>query len=236
MELEVDKLNFGETFEYGKTMLKELEETIEEFESVNNNPFNFVNNYFSKLKNQCDLKREKLKARIDHHYDKLLTEIDKHKADCEIAAKNFEYNPRKLEVGKESLNKWIKQYDTMKLDNEKMDIIILKSKLLKSKLSKELNNSKQMLLLNKAIKLETGEMPDKNVLGHLKIETMKKSESENDSVLFKFTLNNFSNFKNNPKYVSSSNEFAIGNLKWYLKIDNETDGYIACFLYCLSNK
>ncbi len=57
-----------------------------------------------------------------------------------------------------------------------------------------------------------------------------------DNVLFKFTLNNFSNFKNNPKYVSSSNEFAIGNLKWYLKIDNETDGYIACFLYCLSNK
>ena len=235
MELEVDKLNFGETFEYGKTMLKELEETIEEFESVNNNPFNFVNTYFSKLKNQCELKREKLKARIDHHYDKLVSEIDKNKADCEIAAKNFEYNPRKLEVGKDSLNKWIKQYDTMKLDNEKMDIIILKSKLLKAKLSKELSASKQILLLNKSFRLETSDMPEKNVLGQLKIENMKKID-DSDNVLFKFTLNNFSNFKNSPKYVSSSNEFAIGNLKWYLKIDNETDGYIACFLYCLSNK
>lgn len=235
MELEVDKLNFGETFEYGKTLLKELEETIEEFESINNNPSNYVNNYFTKLKNQCEVRREKLKSKIDHHYDKLLHDVEKHKTDCDSAAKHFEYNPRKLEVGKDSLNKWIKSYDTMKLDNEKMDIIILKSKLLKLKLSKELTNSKQTLLCNKSIKIETGEMPDKSAFGILKIENLKKVE-DNDNVLFKFTLNNFSNFKNNPKYVSSSNEFAIGNLKWYLKIDNETDGYIACFLYCLSNK
>jgi hypothetical protein len=123
----------------------------------------------------------------------------------------------------------------MKLDNEKMDIIILKSKLLKLKLTKELAISKQTLLINKSIRFESGEFPDKSAFGTLKIDTLKKADND-DNVLFKFTLNNFSNFKNNPKYVSSSNEFAIGNLKWYLKIDNETDGYIACFLYCLSNK
>jgi len=88
--------------------------------------------------------------------------------------------------------------------------------------------------LNKSIKFESGDLPDKNALGVIKIESLKKIEDDN--VLFKFTLNNFANFKNNPKYVSSSNEFAIGNLRWYLKIDNETDGFIACFLYCLSNK
>jgi MinD-like ATPase involved in chromosome partitioning or flagellar assembly len=109
MELEVDKLNFGETFEYGKTMLKELEETIEEFEAVNINPANFVNNYFSKLKSQVEVRRDKFKQKIDHHFDKLLNEIERHKTESEIAAKNFEYNPRKLEVGKDSLGKWIKQ-------------------------------------------------------------------------------------------------------------------------------
>ncbi len=136
MELEVDKLNFGETFEFGKTILKELEETIEEFENVNNNPVSYVNAYFNKVKNQCELKKEKIKSKIDSHFEKIFHEIDKHKGECELIARAFDYNPRKLEVGKESLNKWIKQYDTMKLDTEKMDVIILKAKLLKLKLNK----------------------------------------------------------------------------------------------------
>ena len=116
MELEVDKLNFGETFEYGKTMLKELEETIEEFEAVNINPDNFVKNYYAKLRNQVETRRDKFKQKIDHHFDKLLNDLERHKTESEIAAKNFEYNPRKLEVGKDSLSKWIKQVANFKIN------------------------------------------------------------------------------------------------------------------------
>ena len=48
--------------------------------------------------------------------------------------------------------------------------------------------------------------------------------------MFKYTLEHFNNFKKNPLSVSSSND--AGDLKWYLNVKRNGDGFIDCYLHC----
>jgi hypothetical protein len=155
IELGNDKINFGKTYEYGVSLLKEFDRTIKELETIGKDPYYFVYNNLHEIKNQCDLRRENLKMDIDNYFDNILSEIDKYKAECESFGRTkSESISTKLNSYKSDLNDWKKSYDTVNLQEEVRDQVILKAKLAKLKLDLELNALKQNLLQNKMLKFE----------------------------------------------------------------------------------
>ena len=52
INLEVNKLDFGKTFNNGKRLLKSIEEQINELDKLVQNPNEFITDYFQELKNK----------------------------------------------------------------------------------------------------------------------------------------------------------------------------------------
>lgn len=152
IELGNAKINFGKTYEYGISLLKEIDQTIKTIEAIGQDPYYFVYNNLHELKTQCDLRRENLKLDIDNYFDNILTEIEKYRIECESFKLNSEHIATKLDTYKLDLNDWKKAYDTVNLQEEVRDQVILKAKLSKVKLDLELNTLKQNLLQNKTLK------------------------------------------------------------------------------------
>lgn len=172
MELGGHQIDFGKTFEYGKNVLKDLDKTIREYEHINNDPNHFIFNYFSELKNQCDIKREEIKLEIDNHFDALLQEIEDLSNEYQRGAKfkNSEKISNEIEQSKKNINDWIKEYDTTVIDEKTRDKIIFKSKFAKVKLDKELEILKRNLLKNKSFSISGNKSFDKRLLGSVKCE------------------------------------------------------------------
>ena len=170
IELGNDRINFGKTFEHGKNLLKDLDRTIKECEFINSEPSYYIYTYLHELKNQCDIRRENLKLEIDNHFDQILNEIEMYRIECEEIARNSSVITNKLQGYQLNLNDWKKAYDTVNLQEEIRDQVILRAKLSKLKLDIELNTLKQNLLQNKSITINADQVVDKNLFGTLKIE------------------------------------------------------------------
>ena len=184
MELGGHKIDFGKTFEFGKNLLRDLDKIIRDYEHINNDPNNYIYNYFSDLKNQCDIKREEIKMEIDNHFDNLLLEIDDLCSDYQRSAKfkNSEKINSEIELSRKDLNDWLREYDTISIDEKARDKIIFKSKFAKVKLEKELEILKRNLLKNKSYLILGNKAIDKRLLGSVKCDEVT------DKLLFVSTI------------------------------------------------
>ena len=172
MELGSHQIDFGKTFEYGKNVLRDLDRTIRDYEQINNDPNNYIYNYFNDLKNQCDIKREEIKMEIDNHFDNLLLEIQDLCGDYQRSTKmkNNEKINAEIDHSKKTLTDWVKEYDTISIDEKARDKIIFKSKFAKIKLEKELDILKRNLLKNKNFTISSNKAIDKRNLASIKCE------------------------------------------------------------------
>jgi len=172
MELGTPQIDFGKTFDYGKNVLKDLDKTIREYELINNDPNNYIYNYFSDLKNQCDIKREEIKLEIDNHFDSILLEIEELSLEYQRSLKhrNSEKIGNEIEMAKKNLNDWVREYDTIYVDERARDKIIFKSKFAKIKMEKELEILKRNILKNKAYVVLGNKTIDKRSIGSIKCE------------------------------------------------------------------
>ena len=93
-----------------------------------------------------------------------------YRIECEEIARNSSVITNKLQGYQLNLNDWKKAYDTVNLQEEIRDQVILRAKLSKLKLDIELNTLKQNLLQNKSITIDADQVVDKNLFGTLKIE------------------------------------------------------------------
>ena len=74
INLEVNKLDFGKTFNNGKRLLKDFEERINEFEVLTTKPTESINEYFADIRKKSDLKRSQLQLMIIQHFDEINSE------------------------------------------------------------------------------------------------------------------------------------------------------------------
>jgi hypothetical protein len=75
LDRHVHELDFGEEYKSAVTSLKNLKESIQNYESLKDNAEDYINEHFAKLRSQVDLKREMLIQKINDSSDKLLSEI-----------------------------------------------------------------------------------------------------------------------------------------------------------------
>lgn len=175
MELRADRLSFGKNFEYGKNLLVSLEKLLKQFSLINNDPKLFIHEYFNDLKKKCNQKREEIKSEIDNHYDQILKEIDKYQKDCEISSKIIDDMFTDIELHKNNLKDWIKEYDTTSINEETRNRIIFESKSTKLKLEDQFGVYKNRLLKNMSYRIEHYDISEKKKLGYLVAEKISSS-------------------------------------------------------------
>ena len=76
----------------------------------------------------------------------------------------------KIEMAKKNLNDWVREYDTIYVDERARDKIIFKSKFAKIKMEKELEILKRNILKNKAYVVLGNKTIDKRSIGSIKCE------------------------------------------------------------------
>lgn len=225
IKLEVNKLDFGKTFNNGKRLLSDLEERINELDQLIEGPQNFLSEYFSNLKAKSDQRREYLLTMINEHFDQINEEIKKSEQECKQSIRI--YDEFRIETGmlKKNLNQWSKDYDSLRLNEEKRDEIISKSFQTNSNLESRIIQLKQDLLQNMAFNFQSDDckLKDKSLLG-----SIVKS--------FRFKFENFSNFKENNQLILESSKFNINGFKWNIEIKHKLGGFMGCYLYCDSKK
>ncbi len=158
IKLEVNKLDFGKTFNNGKRLLSDLEERINELDKLIESPQNYLTEYFSNLKTKSDSRREFLFMVINEHFDQINAEISKCEQDCKQSIRIYDDVKIETSLLKKHLDQWSKDYDSLRLNEEKRDEIISKSYQAKSELETRINEIKHDLLQNLAYSFQSDEI------------------------------------------------------------------------------
>ncbi len=84
---------------------------IEEIETLEKDPENYIFDYFEELKRQVDLRREILKLKLDECSDEIIQSIECTKKNCINLKLSSE-----IKKSKEDLNKLTDRFDTFEID------------------------------------------------------------------------------------------------------------------------
>ena len=83
LEIDIPKFgNFGEIFNKANEEIKKLESSSKKLNDLIKDPKNFIFETISKLKRDVDLRREKLKAKIDEISNEMIEKLNKCQQEC----------------------------------------------------------------------------------------------------------------------------------------------------------
>ncbi len=105
LELQVNKINLNFTqFNEYKKILEELDKGFKEIERIRNDPESFINDFFSELTRQVDLRRETLIEDIHDYSKKVIENINKLKEECLENSKTSSKIKENIDEIKDKLN------------------------------------------------------------------------------------------------------------------------------------
>ena len=101
------QMNFGEIHLNAFDYCKDFNAVIDKLKHLTHDPSNFIHNYFEKVKNKIDLRREKTISRIREYHRYLIEEIQKYKEEC-LSQMKKDFSPQLeiLEEAKKNLDLW----------------------------------------------------------------------------------------------------------------------------------
>jgi hypothetical protein len=123
MQTKIDKFDFGSEYQKASSICKRLAQTIDEIELIRKDPSYYISECMYKLKNECDLKREELKLKIDNETDVIINELVTYGLECKENTRDEKFLAKVDEMGqqsrekKEELNEWLS--DLRVLESEK---------------------------------------------------------------------------------------------------------------------
>ncbi len=109
-----------------KEIDKEIEEarkSVEEIEALERNSEGYIYDYFSNVKSQIDLRREKLKAEIDEYSDGLIQSVESLQDEFIKLSKGENEMSRTIEAYKKELDEIARQIDTIEISDKKFESI-----------------------------------------------------------------------------------------------------------------
>lgn len=163
IKLGAHQLDLGETFNLGRDTLNDLETKLNEYESINTHKNEFINGYFNHITENLIEIKNKMLSDIDSHFSSVLDELNRHKSECikQLESNNGEFSCLKQfdldqSLFKNKLDNWIKQYDTLRINEKHQNVIVRNAELTRFKLEFKMNKLKDHLIMNKwyEIKLE----------------------------------------------------------------------------------
>jgi hypothetical protein len=149
IDLQINKIDFGKIFpryDICKEKLHLLNSEIKQLESLETSPNDYIYDYFEKIINQVDLKREELKETIDSYSDQLIKEIKTAQLECENIENKTKQITEDLKVIKATLNELNQNFDSINLNQEIIDETLNGTHDLKEIILEKFNEFKTKLL------------------------------------------------------------------------------------------
>lgn len=153
-QLTNSKFNFGDVYEKAEKECKKLNKTIEKLNHLKTDPKNFVFEYISKLKNQVDLRKEKLKEEIEELSDQMIKKLEDFEKECYenlVKQKLAEKNDALLKKAQKNIGQWYEDSKLMSLTESQRKEIICNAKKIDIELQNVKQNLEKNLLMNKII-------------------------------------------------------------------------------------
>ena len=121
--------DLGSHFKESKASLAEFRKKIEEFKILQKDPYNFINDHFSKLRNEIDIEREVAKEIIDRHFLELIEEVDEMEAECKEKAEleKGSQSEISIDVFVNKFKSFKKELDLLNIDMEHWDNVKVNS-------------------------------------------------------------------------------------------------------------
>ena len=155
LEIEIPKCaNFGEIFNKTTEEIKNLEFSSQKLNDLIKDPKNFIFETVAKLKRDVDLRREKLKAKIDEISNEMIEKLNKFQDECYENIDKIKLEEKTKDLIKEiesDLDKWTKDDKRMLIvsDDSQRKEMHSKAIELDTKLFNRLNEFKEELMMNK---------------------------------------------------------------------------------------
>ena len=169
-------LDLGSHFKESKASLAEFIKKIEEFKILQKDPYNFINDHFSKLRNEIDIEREVAKEIIDKHFLELIEEVDEMEEECKEKAEleKGSQSEISIDVFVNKFKSFKKELDLLKIDMEHWDNVKVNSDEQIYGLKRFIKERERELLLNNSQRLHNNlRIEILEVISKVKIETEK---------------------------------------------------------------
>lgn len=185
LDINIDRLDRGEAFKNAKAAFETLNSKFETYELINTVPAFFIDEYFSNVINEIDLRRDEIKLEIDNHYDKLINDLKLTQKQCVIMSEaNRRVSTDELKQFRKEVDLFNKDLKMLDLAEHKLKNIETKSKILVNKIEFKLKEIKDFFLLSKSFSFKQPEVKiDANVLGSLEIKTSENLLNFNKEIM-----------------------------------------------------
>lgn len=197
-------------------MCSYLQNALLEAELLTNDPFSYIDEYFSNLKIEIDLKREIYLKLINENFDRVMKELEEAEAKCKQNYTEIETNLNEsVKSSKVKLNNWLRSLRVPDLSKD------AEWKQLKQKIEKELDKTNYLiqkyqneLLLNKDYDFRAKPVSEENNFGDLLINDYVFADENRLEGTIRLDIEDFSQFKYSTSYVHSKNWCIIKKIPW----------------------
>jgi DNA repair ATPase RecN len=165
LSIQLNTFELTPVYDECKKIIEEAQKDVNEIESIDKDPENFIYEYFEDIKRQVDLRREYLKEKIDTYSDETIESINNAQINCQKLAKEVNKLSKDFEDSKINLNEQIKEFDTFKISEQKFQMIKENVSVLTSKLNEILTQFKSSLINDKVYDFRFEDVPISNVFG-----------------------------------------------------------------------
>ena len=173
INIEYHRIDYGEAHSEATYLCEEFNEMIGDFETLTKEPQNYIEDYFKKLINEIDLRREESKEIIDKWHENCYQEIRKYQSDfLAKLSKEFPHKNEIIDEFKTNLNLWKNKLAIPELSKKEFSFEKIESNLDSSIkiLSKEIDAYKEKLLDGNTFQLVEKELISLETLGQIKVE------------------------------------------------------------------
>jgi hypothetical protein len=118
LELKIKELDFGQHHQNAYERVNELNDLINEYNSLKENSEEYISEQFSKERNKIDLAREKLILEINQISDRLISEVDLQEKECKAKMSTCDLPSLSVDLAsiKSDLSKWEKDIKCLVVD------------------------------------------------------------------------------------------------------------------------
>lgn len=233
--ININKINYGKINRNAKDSCKLLEDLLEQTQTLVGDPLYFIDSYFSRLKNEIDLKREEYVMLIETNHDHIIKEIEKFEKQCKHEAKEKSLNLFDLiKTSKAKLTKWNADLKIPDFDRDgNWKRIAIRAREESEKLKLIMVNFQDELLLNKEVKFSPKQIVGKNNFGDLVFFDREKMDTNRSEASFQLIIDDFNSFRRNYEWRESSKPCIIKNIPWKInaKIEQTEDFDLALGFY-----
>ncbi len=119
--LEIEFITFELTTVYDecKVDIQKANKNVEKIESLRKNSESYIYEYFEDLNRQFDIRKEDLMEKIDKYYDELIQSIEANQLNYINLSTEVNYLSINIDKSKQKLDGFIKQFDTLDLNDKK---------------------------------------------------------------------------------------------------------------------